>query len=135
MKVAYPIVIYKKEKNEKYHIVYIPDLDKATQGQDYYECLEMARDLIGLSYIESLEVSKEMPKAFHKQNISRFNDLEIECRSLVDIDLLEYKKRLDNKSVKKTLTIPYSLNIKAEENGINFSKLLKETLEKELQIN
>lgn len=134
MKTVYPIIIYKKEPGEKYHIVYIPDLKKATQGEDYFECIEMARDLIGLSYIDSLEDNKEMPKPFKSSKKSAFDDLVIESESLVEIDLLDYKRKLENKSIKKTLTIPYNLNARAEAKGINFSKLLKESLERELQI-
>ena len=49
--------------------------------------------------------------------------------TLVDIDLLAYKRQHDRRSVKKTLTIPAWLNERAEAEGINFSAVLREALE------
>ncbi len=55
-------------------------------------------------------------------------------KTLVDIDLDEYKKRLMNKAVKKTLSIPYYLNERAENEGINFSRVLQDALKENLNI-
>ena len=54
--------------------------------------------------------------------------------SIVEIDLLEYRKKYSNLAVKKTLTIPVWLNTLAEKNDINFSQLLQKALKKELKI-
>ena len=51
---------------------------------------------------------------------------------MVDIDFSEYRKRHNNRMVKKNCTIPYYLNVEAEKEGINFSKLLQEALQKKL---
>ena len=47
---------------------------------------------------------------------------------IIEVDLLEYKKRTNMKSVKKTLTIPEWLNREALAKGINFSQVLQEAL-------
>lgn len=48
--------------------------------------------------------------------------------TLVDVDFAEYRKKVDNKAVKKNCTIPYWLNVEAEKAGINYSKVLQEAL-------
>lgn len=44
------------------------------------------------------------------------------------------RNELNNKIVKKTLTIPYWINKEAIRNDINFSKVLTEGLKRELKI-
>lgn len=51
---------------------------------------------------------------------------------MVDIDFLEYKKKHDNRMVKKNCTIPYYLNDMAEKEGINFSRVLQDALQEKL---
>ena len=47
-------------------------------------------------------------------------------RTLVDVDLSEYRRKTDNRMVKKNCTIPNYLNVEAEKRGINFSRVLQE---------
>lgn len=54
--------------------------------------------------------------------------------SLVSCDTLEYRKYYENRSIKKTLTIPVWLNSMAEKAGINFSAVLQKALKNELQL-
>ena len=46
----------------------------------------------------------------------------------------EYRKRYNNKAVKKTLTIPMWLNYLSEKNNLNFSQILQEALKERLGI-
>ena len=55
MKAAYPIVM---SQGAEYIIVYVPDFDINTQGTDYADAIEMARDAIGLMGID-MEDEKE----------------------------------------------------------------------------
>ena len=48
--------------------------------------------------------------------------------SMVACDTLEYRKRFNNKAVKKTLTIPEWLNEAAVAMNINFSQVLQDAL-------
>lgn len=135
MKKVYPVIIYKKESEDGYNIVYVPDLNVTTQGETIVESIEMARDLIGIVGMDYLEDNKEIPEPFkfkEKYPSDFDSELKIEYETLVDIDFMEYKKKLENKAVKKTLTIPYYLNEKAEKAGVNFSRVLKEALEEML---
>lgn len=53
---------------------------------------------------------------------------------LVDVYMPVVRDRINNKYVKKTLTLPYWLNAEAERNGVNFSGVLQEALKNYLHI-
>ena len=57
-----------------------------------------------------------------------------EVVGLISVWMLPVRAELDNKAVKKTLTIPSYLNSLAEKRKINFSRLLQSALKKELGI-
>ena len=54
--------------------------------------------------------------------------------TLVDVDIDEYRKRLNNRAGKKNCTLPYWLCAQAEREGINFSKVLQEALSEKLNV-
>lgn len=85
----------------------------------------MARDAIGLIGIDMEDDGKELPKP----DITKLRPNKDDIVTLVDVDFTEYRKRVDNRSVKKNCTIPYWLNVEAEKAGINFSKVLQEALQ------
>ena len=51
------------------------------------------------------------------------------------MDLLAYKQKHDNRSVKKTLSIPRWLDTLAEREGVNFSNVLQKALKEKLGVN
>lgn len=51
---------------------------------------------------------------------------------LIQADLLAFRKKYNNQLAKQTLTIPKWLNEAVIERKINFSKVLREALEKEI---
>ena len=71
---------------------------------------------------------KELPKPFSV----KYDKEEGEVLTLVDVDMAEYRKKHDNRTVKKNCTIPYYLNVEAEKAGINFSRILQNALKQEL---
>ena len=119
---AYPIVI-SKESDGLYYVE-IQDFDIATQGESIADAMEMARDAIGLMGIDFMDDGKEIPEPGSKEVIADKDDIV----TLVDVDFMEYRKKVDNKAVKKNCTIPYWLNVEAEKAGINYSKLLQEAI-------
>lgn len=139
MKKAYPVFI--AEYNNDY-LVYVPDLEIYTEGNDIPDAMAMARDAIGLAGIAHEDTNQLLPQAssienatkIAKQNTDIFDYTQGIC-TLVDVDFTEYRKKLQNRSVKKNCTIPYWLNVEAEKQGINFSKLLQEALINTLGIN
>ena len=68
-------------------------------------------------------------------DIKKINLDDNQIVSFVSIDLEEHRKKYENKSVKKTLSIPAWLNTLAEKEHVNFSKLLQTALIEKLNIN
>lgn len=128
MKGAYPIVL---EKEEKGYYVKIPDFDVGTQGDSIAEAMEMARDAIGLMGIDMEDDGKEIPEPYSKE----MEPPEGDILTLVDVDFAEYRKKADNRSVKKNCTIPYWMSVEADKAGINYSRLLQEAIASFLQAN
>lgn len=130
MRNVYPILIAVDHDD---YLVYAPDIDSFTSGKDIYEAMYMARDLFGTISLDG----RTMPEpSTYEQAIAiareKADDEEIKWSeaslTLVDIDFDEYKRRFDNRKVKKNCTIPSWLNEKAEAAGINFSRVLQEAL-------
>lgn len=128
-KMAYPIVLTPEEDGS--YVVYIPDFDNNTEGYDLADALFMARDAIGILSMSCEDLEQEIPTP------SSLTDIECnsnEIKLLVDIDLEEYKRKHDNRTIKKTLTLPSWLNEMAIERNINFSAVLQEALKHQLNI-
>lgn len=119
---AYPIVISKE--NDGTYFVSIPDFNTFTQGMDIADSMEMARDAIGLIGIDLEDEGKSIPEP----NSVKYSKEKGDIVTLVDVDFYEYRKKVDNKAVKKNCTIPYWLNVEAEKAGVNFSHVLQDAL-------
>lgn len=91
-------------------------------------CREMARDAIGINILQLEDEGKELPKPFSRKCEKENDDI----MTLVDVNMDEYRKKHDNRTVKKNCTIPYYLNAEAEKAGINFSRVLQEALKHKL---
>lgn len=104
--------------------VRIPDFDIATQGTDVADAIGMARDAIGLVGIDMEDDGKELPLPESTIEKAEENDIV----TLVDVDFAEYRRKHENRAVKKNCTIPSWLNEEAEKAGVNFSKVLQEAL-------
>lgn len=118
---AYPIVL--KRTDGDYYVI-IPDFDIGTQGETVVEAIEMARDAIGLVGIDMEDDGKNIPKPYS----SEIQEEEGDILTLVDVDFDEYRKKVDNKAVKKNCTIPYWLSVEADKAGINYSRVLQEAI-------
>lgn len=122
----YPAV-FTKEEDGSYNVVF-PDLDGAfTCGTNFKEALYMAKDCLELN----LSTLDEMPPVSDLENIKLNKGEHI---VMIQADMLEFKKKYDNKLVKKTLTLPKWLNDLGVEKKVNFSKILQEALKERLQI-
>ena len=53
---------------------------------------------------------------------------------LVEVFMPPVRERLNNRFIKKTLSIPAWLNAEAEAKGVNFSQMLQRALKEELQL-
>lgn len=95
------------------------------------EALYMAEDVLGLWMVELEEENEEIPSP------TNLKDIEVgdnQKTVLVSVWMPTVRKAINNKSIKKTLTIPQWLDIMAREKDINFSYILQEGLKKELNL-
>lgn len=124
---VYPIIITKDQTQNEYpYLVEIPDLDGLTEGKTVADAIEMAKDYIGTYALEDPLPNSNirLPKVSNKDALV----------SLVTVNISEYKRKHDNKVVKKTITIPNYLNELGKEAGINFSELMTKALKTKLKL-
>lgn len=128
MKNAYPIIM---SKGKDYIVVYVPDFNINTQGKDYADAIEMARDAIGLMGIDMEDDNEGLPIPSELSTIKApLGDVV----TLVDVDFTEYRRRNDMRTVRRNVTLPSWLNFAAEKSGINVSAVLQRALKSELHI-
>lgn len=128
MKEAYPIVITPAEEGG--YVVFVPDLDINTQGESIAECIEMARDAIGIWGI----CQQDMGNAIPAPNSKPIKTVENDIVTLVDINFDAYRRAQDMRAVRKNVTIPSYLNDLAEAAHINFSQVLQDGLKSRLGV-
>ncbi|NLK45544.1 MAG: HicB family protein [Treponema sp.] len=121
MKYVYPVIF---EEDEGKIAVTVPDIPSTyTFGDDMADAIFMAEDAIAMILAHYEDNGMEIPKPSNIKDIKTSGTV-----SLVVADTDEWRKLVDNKAVKKTLTIPSWLNKKAEKAAINFSQVLQEAL-------
>jgi predicted RNase H-like HicB family nuclease len=126
MKIVYPAVFSKTETG---YVVSIPDFPIDTQGSDLADAIEMARDALGLMGIDWEDDEKPFPSPTPTEDVER-DDGDIV--SLVDVDLSAYRRRIEQRSVRRNVTLPSWLDYAAEKAGVNVSAILQEALKERL---
>ena len=132
MKQVYPVFIAEYKKD---YLVYVPDMDIYTEGKTMADAIEMARDAIGLKGIDFEDDEKKIPIPSSREDaISKAKknrdifDYSTGILTLVDVNFTEYRRRMDNKAVRRNVTLPNWLNAEAEKAQINVSRVLQEAL-------
>ena len=130
MKYAYAAV-FTPEENDAFSVRF-PDLPGcSTCGDDMPDAVRMAQDALCLWLFDMEQDKKTIPPAGRPYDIKTEGN---EFISVVAVDTETYRRFYENKSVKKTLTIPKWLNEQAERANINFSQTLQKALKTELNI-
>ena len=130
MKHAYTAV-FTPDENGIYSVDF-PDLQGCyTTGDDVPDAIEMAQDALCLKLYWLEKDNKPIPKASKPQDISTTAD---QFTSVIAVDTDTYRRFYENKSVKKTLTIPMWLNERAERENVNFSGVLQSALKDLLHV-
>lgn len=126
----YPAIFHNDEKGGYW--ISFPDFPECmTQGETMEEAYEMAVEAMGLCIDDRLKNEESLPEVSAPVDyILREGDFS--C--LIEFDLVQYRKKHNTKSVKKTLSIPEWLNEAAMEHDINFSQVLQEALMKKIGI-
>lgn len=127
MKLAYPIVLTPDPSG---YVVFVPDMNINTEGRSVAEAIEMASDAIGLCGISMQDMGREIPAP--SAALPQCAEGEIATFALVDFDA--YRRAHEQRSVRKSVTIPAYLNELAEASHINFSQILQEGLKQRLDV-
>lgn len=130
MKLAYPIIM---SKGKDFVVVYVPDFKINTQGVDYADAMEMARDAIGIMGIDMEDDKEQIPVPSAVANVRKENESDIV--TLVDVDFTDYRRKNDTRAVRRNVSLPCWLDAEADRAGINVSAVLQAALKNELNIN
>lgn len=132
MKRVYPVIFTQLFDEKDTVLIEVPDLGILTEGFGMADAVDMARDAIGLKGISYEDDGRELPEpsAIKDIDVSRgtFAEDGQGYVSLVDIDFVEYRRKIDNKTVRRNVTLPNWLNQEAEKAHINVSRVLQEAL-------
>jgi predicted RNase H-like HicB family nuclease len=112
--------------------VRFPDLEGCfTEGDTLEAAYLMAEDALGLYLLQqdgAFLYPPTKPPSDLKEGLA-----DKEFMTLIEFDEQEYRKRHDNRAVKKTLTIPSWLNYEAEQFNAPFSRILQDGLKNYLK--
>ena len=126
----YPAIFHNDEKGGYW--ISFPDFPECmTQGETMEEAYEMAVEAMGLCIDDRLKNEESLPEVSAPVDYI-LQEGDFPC--LIEFDLVQYRKKHNTKSVKKTLSIPEWLNEAAMEHDINFSQVLQEALMKKIGI-
>ena len=125
---VYPAIFTYDSKEKKYLVDFIDLKGCSTFGNSLPEVFAMAQDAMGL-YLDELIKFPKPTTNFENIRLKRNQFI-----NYVEIDMEDYRKKYNNKAVKKTLSIPSWLNTLCEKNNINFSQVLQEALKEKLGI-
>lgn len=126
---VFPAIFTKMNDDASYYIVDFIDLKNCTtEGETIQEAYYMAQNAMGL-FLDDLTKFPEPTLDFSNIKLNKNQFI-----SFIGIDMNDYRKKFNNKSVKKTLSIPSWLDTLAEKENINFSQLLQEAIRNKLEI-
>jgi predicted RNase H-like HicB family nuclease len=129
-KYVYP-AIFTQEYDGKFSVLF-PDIENCfTGGDDMADAIEMAEDVLCLTLYDMEKDRKLIPVP---SNLKTVETDDVSVVSLIHCDTDFYRRYYENKSVKKTLSIPMWLNERAERENVNFSGILQEALKVHLHI-
>lgn len=129
MKAAYPIIM---SRGAEHIVVFVPDFNINTQGTDYADAMEMARDAIGIVGIDMEDEHEPLPVPSDVSAIVK--EREGDVITLVDVDFAEYRRQNDMRTVRRNVSLPSWLNAEAEKAGVNVSAILQSALKQELRL-
>lgn len=128
MVVFYPVVFTQLEDG---YMVYVPDLDCNTQGDDLAEAFAMGRDMIGMMCMDMEDEGKALPAASDPAALQLH---EHEFVSMLDVDIDAYRRMHSQRAVRRNVSLPSWLNEKADQAGLNVSAILQAALKRELNL-
>ena len=126
---VFPAVFYYAEDGISIEFPDLPGCLPCADTTD--EAVKNAKEALGVHLYGMEKDGEEIPEASDIKNI-KVEDGGILMLEEVFMPLV--RDRINNKNVKKTLTIPYWLNAEAENQGVNFSGVLQDALKEYLHL-
>ncbi len=127
---VYPAV-FTEEEGGLYSVIF-PDIPGCyTSGDSLADAIYMAEDVLAFTMYSYERDKKDIPRASEVTSLAKDENSFV---NWIACDTLEYQKRNNTKSVKKTLTIPEWMNEAAVEANLNFSQLLQDAIKTKLNI-
>lgn len=126
-KYFYP-ALFSKE-GDAYNVKFIDFDNIFTFGVGFDDAYYMAQDAL---YNMLPEYKNNLPEPTY--DYMNINVKDNEFITMVELDVLEHERKISSKTVNTTVTMPEWLKNMADTKGINFSKLLQESIKKELNL-
>lgn len=112
--------------------VEFPDLPGClTCGDSEEDALRKAKEAMALHLYGMEQEGESIPEPSKVKSIAAEDNQAV---LLVEVWMPPFRHDIENKAVKKTLTIPKWLDDLAQENNVNFSHLLQDALKKYLGV-
>ena len=128
MKKYFYLAIFSKE-GDAYNVKFIDFDNIFTYGIGFNDAYYMAQDAL---YAMLPEYKDNLPEPTYDYMKIKVKDNEF--ITMVELDPIEHEKRISSKTVNTTVTMPEWLKNLADTKGINFSKLLQDSIKKELNL-
>ena len=128
-KYVYPAIFHPNQDDGSFTVT-VPSLPGCvTEGKDLADAIYMAGDAVSMWLWVTEDQHETVPAPLPLRIVEApefVND--------VYADTDEYRRKHDNRAVKKTLSIPSWLNDQAMQAGVNFSQILQEALKERLGV-
>lgn len=136
-KKVYPVVL--TQTGDETILIEVPDMEILTQGKDFCDAIEMARDAIGIKGISMEDAGEEIPDPSDLSSVQldkgTFVDEGKSIVTLIDVDFVAYRKNnceeeknLDMKAQLKKLQQPIKRSLAEIE---KFDKQIREAVRKQ----
>ena len=126
-KYFYPALF--SNEGDAYNVKFIDFDNIFTFGVGFDDAYYMAQDAL---YNMLPEYKNNLPEPTY--DYMNINVKDNEFITMVELDVLEHERKISSKTVNTTVTMPEWLKNMADTKGINFSKLLQESIKKELNL-
>lgn len=128
---VFPAIIETGEHNCS---VYFPDLPGCvSSGNSIQEAINESKKALAFHLWGMEQDGEAIPAPSNYNDIKEdISPSDILC--YIDVNMFSIRKEMNNKPVKKTLTIPWYLNELAEKQRVNFSQLLQTALKERLGV-
>ncbi|MEB9946745.1 type II toxin-antitoxin system HicB family antitoxin [Bacillus cereus] len=117
--------------NEQVTVTFLDLADCHANGTNYEDAFEMAKKTLATHLYEIEEQKGSIPSA---SNPASIQTKENQVIGLMEVWMPPFRSEIENKAVKKTLTIPHWLDKMGKANNVNYSQVLQDALKKHLGV-